>query len=175
MENVHESFACRDVEHPCFRLKYRRIHSRADRERLNHFSAVCIQHHQVLRIAAAAKQPPMRRVHRQRGRRACGCQRPAGFDLQRVRVDRHQFGLVFKIHKYGSFAVRHGKLRPAAQCDRSHHLAAFCINYRRAVRVPIHYEDSLRRRIVRHAVCVFVRLRFAGQRAVSAVGVGELG
>ena len=59
----------------------RGIHATRDRKGLQNFSAVGVEHHQLLRVAARAEQPVVLNVHGQRRRSSGWSHRPARFDL----------------------------------------------------------------------------------------------
>ncbi len=92
---MDHALARRNEEQPRFGLVRGGIHASRDRERLQYFSAVGVEHHEHLRIASSAEQSMVRNVHGQSCRRSGGSQRPARFDLQRAGINGDKFALVF--------------------------------------------------------------------------------
>src|SRR5260370_12401165 len=94
---------------------------RTDGKRLDHLAIVRVQDHQLLRVAARRKKPPVLAVHGQGSRLSRRRHRPPRLHRQRAGIDRHHLILVLNVVVDHSFVVSDCELRPTSQRNTLHH------------------------------------------------------
>src|SRR5450631_1152462 len=136
------------------------VHLFADGVGGDHFAVVGVEHGHHF-ASATEKEAAILRVERQAGRGLAGSDLPAILYGECFCVNAQQFTLVFEVDEDVALSVGNGKLRAAAQGDRSGNAVVLRVDYRRAFTVAVHREDAFRGGVVDDGVRLLAYFHFA--------------